>query len=89
MGYSLDEVKGRHHSLFVDPAYRETAEYRQFWRDLKRWQIQAADYKRIAKGAREGLLQAIYNPIFDAEGKPSRWSRAPRISPAARKRRRR
>ena len=70
MGYSLDEVKGRHHSLFVDPAYRETAEYRQFWRDLNDGKFQAADYKRIAKGAREVWLQAIYNPIFDAEGKP-------------------
>jgi len=70
MGYSLDEVKGRHHSLFVDPAYRETAEYRQFWRDLNDGKFQAADYKRIAKGGREVWLQAIYNPIFDADGKP-------------------
>jgi len=70
MGYMLDEVKGRHHSLFVDPAYRETAEYRQFWRDLNEGKFQAADYKRIAKGGREVWLQAIYNPIFDADGKP-------------------
>jgi len=70
MGYTLDEVKGRHHSLFVDPAFRETAEYRQFWRDLNDGKFQAADYKRIAKGGREVWLQAIYNPIFDADGKP-------------------
>ncbi|MGA2246748.1 MAG: PAS domain-containing methyl-accepting chemotaxis protein [Verrucomicrobiota bacterium] len=70
MGYTLDEVKGRHHSLFVDPAYRETAEYRQFWRDLNEGKFQAADYKRIAKGGREVWLQAIYNPIFDTDGKP-------------------
>jgi len=70
MGYTLDEVKGRHHSLFVDPAYRETADYRQFWRDLNDGKFQAADYKRIAKGGREVWLQAIYNPIFDADGKP-------------------
>jgi methyl-accepting chemotaxis protein len=70
MGYTLEEVKGRHHSLFVDPAYRETAEYRQFWRDLNDGKFQAADYKRIAKGGREVWLQAIYNPIFDADGKP-------------------
>jgi methyl-accepting chemotaxis protein len=70
MGYTLEEVKGRHHSLFVDPAFRETAEYRQFWRDLNEGKFQAADYKRIAKGGREVWLQAIYNPIFDADGKP-------------------
>ena len=70
MGYTLEEVKGRHHSLFVDPAFRETAEYRQFWRDLNDGKFQAADYKRIGKGGREVWLQAIYNPIFDADGKP-------------------
>lgn len=70
MGYTLDEVRGRHHSLFVDPTFRESAEYRQFWRDLNDGKFQAADYKRIAKGGREVWLQAIYNPIFDADGKP-------------------
>jgi methyl-accepting chemotaxis protein len=70
MGYSLDEVKGRHHSLFVDAAFRESADYRQFWRDLNDGKFQAADYKRIAKGGREVWLQAIYNPIFDENGKP-------------------
>jgi methyl-accepting chemotaxis protein len=70
MSYTLEEVKGRHHSLFIDPTYRETAEYRQFWRDLNEGKFQAADYKRIAKGGREVWLQAIYNPIFDADGKP-------------------
>jgi methyl-accepting chemotaxis protein len=70
MGYTMEEVKGRHHSLFVEPGYRETAEYRQFWRDLNEGKFQAADYKRIAKGGREVWLQAIYNPIFDADGKP-------------------
>jgi methyl-accepting chemotaxis protein len=70
MGYTLEEAKGRHHSLFVDPAYRESAEYRQFWRDLNDGKFQAGDFKRIAKGGREVWLQAIYNPIFDADGKP-------------------
>jgi methyl-accepting chemotaxis protein len=70
MGYTLEEVKGRHHSLFVDPTYRESAEYRQFWRDLNEGKFQAGDFKRIAKGGREVWLQAIYNPIFDADGKP-------------------
>ena len=70
MGYTLDEIKGRHHSMFVDNAYRESGEYQQFWRDLNDGKFQAADYKRIAKGGREVWLQAIYNPIFDGDGKP-------------------
>lgn len=70
MGYTLDEIKGRHHSMFVDAADRESAEYRKFWRDLNDGKFQAADYKRIAKGGREVWLQAIYNPIFDEDGKP-------------------
>ena len=70
MGYTLEEIKGRHHSLFVDAAFRESPDYRQFWRDLNDGKFQAADYKRIAKGGREVWLQAIYNPIFDENGKP-------------------
>jgi len=70
MGYTLDEVKGRHHNLFVEAAYRESADYRQFWRDLNEGKFQAGDFLRICKGGREVWLQAIYNPIFDADGKP-------------------
>ena len=70
MGYSTEEIKGRHHSMFVEPAYRESAEYRQFWRDLNDGKFQAADFKRIAKGGREVWLQAIYNPVFDEDGRP-------------------
>jgi methyl-accepting chemotaxis protein len=69
MGYSLEEIKGRHHSMFVEVAYRESADYRQFWRDLNEGKFQAADYKRIGKGGKEVWLQAIYNPIFDGDGK--------------------
>ena len=52
------------------PRTARHAEYRQFWRDLNDGKFQAGDYKRIAKGGREVWLQAIYNPIFDADGKP-------------------
>ena len=53
LGYSLDEVKGKHHSLFVDSAYRVSAEYRQFWTDLNAGKFQAAEYKRFGKGGKE------------------------------------
>ncbi|MCC6988292.1 MAG: PAS domain-containing protein, partial [Acidobacteria bacterium] len=50
LGYSLEEIKGKHHSMFVDPAYRQSAEYREFWAKLGRGEHQAAEYKRIGKG---------------------------------------
>lgn len=70
LGYSLDEVKGRHHSMFVEPSYRESLEYRQFWERLGAGQYDAAVYKRIGKGGKEVWIQASYNPIFDMNGKP-------------------
>ena len=70
IGYRLEEIKGRHHSMFVAPAARESTEYRAFWANLNRGQYQAAEYKRIGKGGREIWIQASYNPIADSSGKP-------------------
>jgi methyl-accepting chemotaxis protein len=70
MGYSLSEVQGKHHSMFVEPAYRERAEYRDFWAKLNRGEYQAAQYKRIGKGGKEVWIEASYNPILGAGGKP-------------------
>jgi methyl-accepting chemotaxis protein len=70
LGYTLEEVKGRHHSLFVTPAQRDSAEYRAFWAKLGRGEYDAAQYLRIGKGGREVWIQASYNPIFDPNGKP-------------------
>lgn len=69
LGYSLAEIKGKHHSMFVEPAARETAAYREFWAKLNRGEYQAAEYKRIGKGGREVWIQASYNPILDRSGK--------------------
>jgi methyl-accepting chemotaxis protein len=70
LGYTLDEVKGKHHSMFVEPALKNSAEYRDFWDNLNRGQFQRAEYKRIGKGGREVWIQASYNPIMDAKGRP-------------------
>ncbi len=70
MGYNLDEVKGRHHSIFVDPQYRASQEYRLFWDRLGRGQFEAGQYKRIGKGGKEVWIQASYNPILTADGRP-------------------
>src|SRR5579872_5375698 len=70
LGYSLDEIRGQHHSMFVDPAYRQSVEYRLFWEKLGRGEYDAGQYKRIGKGGKEVWLEASYNPIMDANGKP-------------------
>ncbi|MBH5385930.1 methyl-accepting chemotaxis protein [Bradyrhizobium diversitatis] len=70
LGYSLAEIKGQHHSMFVDPSERDGAGYREFWAALNRGEYQAAEYKRIGKGGKEVYIQASYNPILDLNGKP-------------------
>jgi len=70
VGYALDEIRGRHHSMFVEPSERDGAAYRDFWAALKRGEYQAAEYKRIGKGGKEVWIQASYNPILDLNGKP-------------------
>jgi methyl-accepting chemotaxis protein len=70
LGYSLSEIKGKHHSMFVSPSERDSAEYRDFWVKLNRGEFQSGEYKRVGKGAREVWIQASYNPILDLNGKP-------------------
>jgi methyl-accepting chemotaxis protein len=70
VGYTADEIAGRHHRMFVDPAERESSAYKEFWAKLNRGEHQAAEYKRIGKGGKEIWIQASYNPIFDLNGVP-------------------
>ena len=72
LGYELGDIVGQHHRMFVDPAYAATPEYQAFWDRLRRGQFDAAEYKRIGQGGREVWIQASYNPVFDAAGKPSK-----------------
>jgi methyl-accepting chemotaxis protein len=71
LGYTLAEIQGKNHSMFVTPAVRSSAAYREFWAGLNRGEFQAAQYKRIGKGDKEVWIQASYNPILDANGKPT------------------
>jgi methyl-accepting chemotaxis protein len=70
LGYTLEEIKGQHHSMFVDPAYRSSPEYRLFWEKLGRGEYDAGQYKRLGKGGKEIWIQASYNPIMGPSGKP-------------------
>jgi methyl-accepting chemotaxis protein len=68
LGYSLDEIRGRHHSMFVEETYRNSIEYKQFWDKLGRGDFVASDFKRIGKGGAEIWIRASYNPIRDRQG---------------------
>ncbi|HKV73695.1 MAG TPA: PAS domain-containing methyl-accepting chemotaxis protein [Gemmatimonadales bacterium] len=70
MGYQLADVRGQHHRMFVEPAYAASPEYQRFWSDLRTGRFQVAEYKRLGKGGREVWIQASYNPILDADGRP-------------------
>lgn len=69
-GYSLDEIQGKHHRIFCDPDYVQTTEYKRFWADLAAGEFDAAQYKRFGKNGKEVWINASYNPIFDAKGRP-------------------
>lgn len=69
LGYSLNEITGQHHSMFVDPAQRHSIEYRMFWEKLGRGEYDSGQYLRVGKGGRQVWIQASYNPIVDASGK--------------------
>jgi methyl-accepting chemotaxis protein len=69
MGYRLDEIKGKQHSIFMDPAERDTPEYVTFWKNLADGKYQAAEFRRLGKGGKEVYIAGAYNPIFDEHGK--------------------
>jgi PAS domain S-box-containing protein len=69
MNYRLEEIRGKHHSIFVEPSHRTSPEYREFWAKLARGEYDANQYKRIGKDGKEVWIQASYNPILDAKGK--------------------
>jgi methyl-accepting chemotaxis protein len=70
VGYRLEEIQGKHHSMFVAPSERDSAAYREFWAKLGRGEFEAAEYKRFGKGGKEVWILASYNPILDDAGKP-------------------
>ena len=69
-GYRLDEVVGKHHRMFCEPGYAESTDYAEFWRRLGTGEYDADEFKRVDKNGSEIWLQASYNPIMDADGKP-------------------
>jgi methyl-accepting chemotaxis protein len=70
LGYTLKEVKGKHHRIFCEESYAKSQEYKKFWEKLHSGEFDSGEYKRIAKNGREIYIQATYNPIFDLSGRP-------------------
>ncbi|MBT9373287.1 PAS domain-containing methyl-accepting chemotaxis protein [Rhizobium sp. CSW-27] len=68
LGYRLEEIVGRHHSMFCDADHARSDDYRRLWQRLKQGEFSTGEFKRIAKGGREIFIQASYNPIFDMKG---------------------
>ena len=70
VGYSLEEIRGRHHSLFVPQVERESAAYAAFWHALGRGEYQSGEFKRVGRNGHEIWIYGSYNPVLDREGKP-------------------
>ncbi|MDR7039440.1 methyl-accepting chemotaxis protein [Methylobacterium sp. BE186] len=69
VGYRAEEVRGRHHSMFVEPDYAKGAEYAAFWERLRRGDFIAGMFQRFGRNGRSVWIQASYNPVFDPDGR--------------------
>ncbi|MEM6656375.1 MAG: PAS domain-containing methyl-accepting chemotaxis protein, partial [Planctomycetota bacterium] len=69
VGYTLDEVRGRHHRMFVDPAEADSREYAAFWQGLAGGRFSVGEYKRFDKQGKEVWISASYNPVLDESGR--------------------
>ncbi|MFK7957586.1 MAG: PAS domain-containing methyl-accepting chemotaxis protein [Lysobacterales bacterium] len=67
LGYTLDEIAGKHHSMFCDPAYSSSGEYKEFWKRLAAGKFNAGEFHRVAKDGSDVWINASYNPVYNAE----------------------
>ena len=73
MGYSFAEIEGKHHRMFVDPAYAASQEYAQFWDALRRGEYAEGEFQRVNKAGEVIWLRASYNPVLGDDGKPVKF----------------
>ncbi|MEZ4239841.1 MAG: methyl-accepting chemotaxis protein [Myxococcota bacterium] len=71
LGYSIEEIRGRHHRMFCDADEVARPAYAAFWEKLRRGEYDAGEYRRIHKSGRDVYIQASYNPIVDGRGRVS------------------
>ncbi|MBX9769288.1 MAG: PAS domain S-box protein, partial [Bdellovibrionales bacterium] len=70
LGYSMSEIAGKHHRMFCDPSYTDSHKYKSFWEKLNRGEFDSGEYQRFGRDGKSVWINASYNPIFDANGKP-------------------
>ncbi len=69
LGYTAQEIVGKHHSMFCEPAYAQSQEYRDFWQELRSGRFSAGQFMRLGKDGKRVFIQASYNPILDEQGR--------------------
>jgi len=72
VGYSLDEIVGKHHSIFVKEDYKQSQEYKEFWQRLKKGDVFDGRFERIGKGGGTAWIEGNYNPVLGFDGEPVR-----------------
>jgi len=72
LGYKKEDIIGKYHSIFCEENYKNSNEYKEFWKKLNRGEFDSGEYLRIGKNGNHVWIQASYNPIFDMDGKPFR-----------------
>ena len=65
LGYTENEVLGKHHKIFCDAKLVNSKEYSDFWHELKKGTAQTSEFKRIKKDGHSIFIQASYTPIKD------------------------
>ena len=72
VGYSIDEIRGRHHSMFCEEEFVSSPEYADLWAAMARGEYRSGVYKRVGNGGKIVWIRASYNPILDANGRPTK-----------------
>lgn len=70
VGYTMDEIRGKHHSMFLDKDYKDSPEYTHFWEKLRTGEYHTGEFRRYGKGGREVWIQGAYSPCLNMYGKP-------------------
>ena len=69
VGYSLSEIQGKHHRMFVESANANSKQYADFWKELESGEFKCGEFHRVGRGGREIWIQATYNPVVDSAGR--------------------
>ncbi len=70
MGYGLSDIQGRHHSMFVEPAYANSRDYQTFWRELAIGESQQLEHRAFGNGGKEVWVRVSYHPLRGIDGRP-------------------